>query len=143
MKFSDAAETACYCTTFRKAARELTALYDAALEPAGLRVTQYSLLKNLQRLGPVSILRLCDALRLDRTTLVRNLKLLEKRGLTHSDTFPASKAHIVVLTEKGERLLSEAAPLWLKAQTEVHKNFSGEERLSLQGFLRRLETVAL
>ncbi|MDR2056198.1 MAG: MarR family winged helix-turn-helix transcriptional regulator [Desulfovibrio sp.] len=140
MEFS-AEATACYCATARKSARALTALYDAALEPAGLRVTQYSLLKNVQRMGPVSLLRLGEALRLDRTTLVRNLKLLEKNAMVRFEPDAASRARLVSLTEKGEQSLTEATHLWLKAQTAVHESFSGEERAILRAFLRRLETV--
>jgi DNA-binding MarR family transcriptional regulator len=140
MEFS-AEATACYCATVRKSARALTALYDAALEPAGLRVTQYSLLKNLQRMGPVSLLRLGEALRLDRTTLVRNLKLLEKNAFVRFEPDAASRARLVSLTEKGEQTLTEARQLWLKAQTAVHESFSGEERASLRTFLHRLEIV--
>jgi DNA-binding MarR family transcriptional regulator len=72
--------TNCACFNPRKVARAVTQLYDDALRPAGLRVTQFSLLVVVRMAGPVSVTRLAELTVLDRTTLTRNLELLERQG---------------------------------------------------------------
>ncbi len=63
----------CACSRLRRAARAVTQLYDDALEPVGLRVTQLSLLRTLQRQGTLTIGELAVRNLLDRTALSRNL----------------------------------------------------------------------
>jgi DNA-binding transcriptional ArsR family regulator len=77
MKF----ETPCACTTLRRAARAVTAAYDTALAPSGLRITKFSILRKLARIGPLPVTRLAAEAALDRSTMGRNLNPLERRGL--------------------------------------------------------------
>ena len=87
MKF----EAPCACTTLRRAARAVTAAYDAALAPSGLRITQFSILRRLARLGPLPVTRLAAEAALDRSTMGRNLNPLERRGFEIIQaTFPVS-----------------------------------------------------
>src|SRR6201987_4350623 len=74
-------DTPCVCATLRRAARAITAAYDAALAPSGLRITQFSILRRLARLGPLPVTRLAAESALDRSTIGRNLNPLERRGL--------------------------------------------------------------
>ncbi len=71
----------CLCTNLRRAARGVSRHYDGALDGFGINVAQYSLLCNLQRLDQPSISSLADAMGLDRSTLGRNLRVLEGEGL--------------------------------------------------------------
>ena len=74
-------ETPCVCNTLRRATRAVTAMYDATLAPSGLRITQFSVLIALARLGPLPVSRLAAEVVLDRSTMGRNLDPLERRGL--------------------------------------------------------------
>ena len=74
-------KTICYCAAVRAAARKTTALYDAALEPAGLTLAQYSLLRKIERAGTVSLTELGRLAELDRSTVGRNVKALEQLRL--------------------------------------------------------------
>ena len=71
----------CNCFVVRSAARHVTQLYDQFLAPIGLRVTQFSILAILKRLGPLTINALAKQLVMDRTTLGRNILPLERDGL--------------------------------------------------------------
>ena len=71
-------ETPCACSTLRRAARAVTAAYDAALAPSGLRITQFGILRKLARLGPLPVTRLAAEAALDRSTMGRNLNPLER-----------------------------------------------------------------
>lgn len=67
----------CLCINLRRAARGVSRYYDGALDGFGINVAQYSLLSNLARLDQPSISSLAEAMGLDRSTLGRNLRVLE------------------------------------------------------------------
>src|SRR5919197_3967964 len=73
--------TECACRRLRGAARTVTRLYDEALRPTGLRTTQFTLMVAAELHGEAQISQLADTLNLERTTLTRELKVLEDRGL--------------------------------------------------------------
>jgi hypothetical protein len=77
-------ELVCNCLAARKAARYLTAVYDRTLAPTGIRITQFTILYKLARVGPMTIKRLASDMAMDRTTLAVNLKPLERDGLWSS-----------------------------------------------------------
>src|SRR5712691_10670743 len=119
--------SACACFNLRKASRAVTQLYDELLRPTGLRITQFTLLTLLSGFGTVSITRLANAAVMDYTTLLRNLNVLERRGLVRSRATRDGRVREVSLTERGHRALAPALPLWSKAQTRVAKQL-GQER---------------
>ncbi|MGD0475158.1 MAG: MarR family transcriptional regulator [Candidatus Velthaea sp.] len=110
---------ACACAIVRRAAREVTHLYDAALAPTGLRITQYSLLANLDRHGAIAMSDLADVLGMDRTTLTRNLAPLERDGLLSLRPAGRGRTKLVNLTDRGRRDLRAAFPYWEQAQQQL------------------------
>ena len=113
---------ACLCFNLRKAARAVTQLYDAALEPAGLRATQFSLLAVLDGRGGRDALTITDLARamvMDRTTLTRNLGPIEKRGLVAIAPGDDRRTREVSLTRRGRQTLTRATPRWRHAQTRM------------------------
>jgi len=113
-------ETLCACTTLRRAARAVTAAYDASLAPSGLRITQYSILRRLARLGPLPVTRLAAEAALDRSTMGRNLNPLERRGLVRIEVGDADqRERIAYLTAAGEAAMKAALPHWRKAQQRI------------------------
>ena len=106
----------CICFNLRKAARAASRAYDEALAPAGIRNTQLSLLALLQGAGRLSVRELADLAVMERTTLTRNLKLLERDGLVQSAPGADRRQRILQLTAAGRRMLETALPLWRKAQ---------------------------
>ena len=113
-------ETLCACTTLRRAARAVTAAYDAALAPSGLRITQFSILRRLARLGPLPVTRLAAEAALDRSTMGRNLNPLERRGLVRIEVGDADqRERIAYLTAAGEAAMKAALPRWRKAQQRI------------------------
>lgn len=110
----------CACITLRRAARALTAAYDAALAPAGLRLTQFSVLRTLARLGPVAVTRLAAEAALDRSTMGRNLDPLERRGLVLVAAGKTDgRERVARLTAAGEAAIAAALPAWRAAQDRV------------------------
>ena len=110
----------CVCFNLRKAARAVTQVYDDILRPTGLRVTQLSLLQVLQIAGKVSVSQLAELAVMDRTTLARNLDLLEGEGLVRIQPGQEdARVREVTLTEAAKKKLAAALPYWEKAQAQV------------------------
>jgi DNA-binding MarR family transcriptional regulator len=129
----------CNCLAARKAARYLTAAYDKALAPVGLRITQFTILNKLARLGPMTIKRLAAAIAMDRTTLATNLKPLERDGLLVTAAAEDRRATTIEITKAGRAKLQEALPLWTRAQRKFEVGYgtkaASELRLALGGVL--------
>ncbi len=133
--------TACTCANLRKAARVVTQVYDAALQPTGLKATQFTVLATLSRRGDLPLTRLAEALVMDRTTLTRNLKPLVAKQYVRIDQVEDQRVRRVSLTDAGRSRLDEALPIWREAQSGLVEAL-GRERWS--GFLDDLtETIAL
>jgi DNA-binding MarR family transcriptional regulator len=113
------AATPCVCAAFRKATRALTLLYDTRLRPAGLRVTQYSLLKSVLAREPVTVNQLAEATVTDRTTLTRNLRVLQQGGLIRIQTAEDRRVREVTVTPRGREAVAKATPYWEEAQAQV------------------------
>ena len=132
----------CACFRVRKAARAITKLYEEVLRPSGLRATQFSLLMATRVMGPVTVVKLAEVMVMDRTTLTRNLQILEKRGLITIKPGEDRREREVSLTETGLEVLTKAVPLWKEAQNRVKKGL-GEERLqNLLGDLSEMISLA-
>lgn len=118
----------CHCTRLRMTTRKVAALYDAALEPLGINITQYALLRNIARRQPVSLTGLARALELDRSTMGRNIRVLEKLRLAETRRGEDQRESVVLLTPAGTALLDEAGPLWERCQDDIARRI-GPERL--------------
>jgi DNA-binding MarR family transcriptional regulator len=128
---AQAAELAATCACFgiRKAARAVTQVYDEALRPTGLRTTQFTLLMLLQGHGPMGVQALAREAVTDRTTLTRNLGVLEERGLVRIAAGEDARVRLVELTAAGADAAAAAFPLWRTAQAYVSKRM-GPRRLT-------------
>ncbi len=134
--------SACHCINLRRAAQVITQLYDEALEPSGLKVTQFSLLRAVKRRGPVSISALAEEVQLDRTTLGRNLHVLEREGLVSFSPGDDQREHTVLLTDKGKAALAAAKPLWEQAQARIDEMLGKEQLETLTALLIKVQRIA-
>lgn len=131
----------CTGARVRRASRALTHLYDEALLPTGLRLTQYSLLRNVERMGPVRISTLAEALLIERTALSRNLEPLAIRRLVAITPGTDARTREVAITDAGRRQLARAIACWMKAQAEVERHFGVERLATLHQLLHELERL--
>ena len=112
--------TDCYCTQLRRASSGLTKIYDEALRPQGLRITQFSVLRGLQRLGKATLTELSEELALDRTTMSRSVKLLIDAGWVDATAGEKDgREKILKLNDRGKKKLQDCTPAWSKAQSKV------------------------
>lgn len=123
----DSINPQCCCFNLRKVTRAITQHYDRYLEPAGIRATQFTLLVALNSTSAKTLTEIAESLVMDRTTLTRNLKPLEKLGLIASTHTMDKRSKAYVLTEKGKEVVDRGIPLWQEAQRTV-VGVLGEDR---------------
>ena len=132
---------ACACGRLRRATRALTQLYDDLLAPAGLRLTQFSLLRTLKRDGPLRINELATRQLLDRTALSRNLDPLVAQGLVNIVRGHDARTREVAISPKGRKALDAAEPHWTRAQEAVTRHIGPAKLDALVATLRELENL--
>jgi DNA-binding MarR family transcriptional regulator len=116
----------------------MTAHYDAALEPVGLNLAQYSLIKNIKRHGPISLTALADIVELDRSTLGRNVRVLERMGFVALEPGPDKREAMLVLTDLGRTTLERAMPLWRAVQSSLRSRLGADGAIQLEALLSAL-----
>ena len=109
----------CTCGELRKAARAITLLYDDAFKSSGLLSTQFGVLQIICDIDSIRISDLADKLGMDRTTLTRNLSVLERQGFIEISQGKDHRTRIVTATQKGRSAVAKAILLWNKIQHKV------------------------
>ncbi len=138
---SEAPAPACACGRLRRATRALTQLYDDAMAPARLRITQFSLLRTLARDGPLRISELAEKQLLDRTALSRNLDPLVLQGYVEVVRGDDARTREVAITRKGKSALTAAEPYWARTQKMVAKRLGADKLDALITTLGELESL--
>lgn len=130
----------CVCFNLRWVTRAVTQFYDTEMRRHGIRPTQGSILASLHGKDSWTMAELSDWLGMDRTTLVRNLRPLQRDGFVTVAGGGRGNRVELTLTAKGRRQVEKFAPAWKSAQSAVVKTL-GEERWS--AILSDLEMSAL
>jgi DNA-binding MarR family transcriptional regulator len=133
-------EVSCLCTNLRMATRAITRRYDRALAEFGVRTTQYSILARLVLDGPDTVSHLAARLVLDRTSLGRELRTLERHGLIRVEAGQDRRERCACATTEGERRFRAAQPAHRAVQGELLDEL-GDERLP--DLVRELRALAL
>jgi len=126
----------CNCLAVRQAARHVTQFYDQTMAPVGLRISQFSILAKLQRLGPLSVNALAAEMVMDRTTLGRAIQPLVRQclvAITRRDTDRRTKE--LHLTDAGAARLRDGVKQWIRAQDRFEEIFSTERTADLRALL--------
>ena len=143
ISMSDLLDTVnCACFNLRKTARLVAQVYDQQLRPLGLNNTKFTTLATTIMNAPISITDLADLLSTDRTTLTRNIKLLEKDDLLAIEPGDDSRSRNVVATAQGKKLIKQALPEWKIAQEKVLEQFGKAHWKSFKKELETLDDIA-
>jgi DNA-binding MarR family transcriptional regulator len=134
----DAAEVIrdCIATRLRMANRVITRVYDNALRPAGLKVSQMAMLAMAEDRGFIRQSEVGAMLQLDDSTLSRNLELMRANGWLEEVVADDARVHSYRLTEAGRALLGKAIPAWRSAQREARRLLGDAGVQALWGFAR-------
>jgi DNA-binding MarR family transcriptional regulator len=115
-------EDSCTCGKLREAARAVTLLYDNAFKSSGLLSTQLGALHVIHDSTSITISKLAARLGTDRTTITRNLSVLERQGLVKiSSGSGDQRTRNVTITPKGRTYIAKAVPLWNDVQNKVRE----------------------
>jgi DNA-binding MarR family transcriptional regulator len=128
----------CHASALRKASRRLSQLYDAALAPTGLTITQYGLLTEVLKRGdnPLTVTELAAAMVMERSGLGHTLDPLERDGyVALAVNAQDARSRHVVLTVRGKALQAKARKLWLQAQEKFAEVVGESEAKKLQATL--------
>ncbi len=101
--------------------RRVTQHYDVEMRKVGLKTTQYSLLSHVEKLGPVRPIDLAASIKMEPSTLTRNLKLLVASGWVTVLAGVDARSRHVVITEAGRAKRAEAKRHWRRAQNGINE----------------------
>ncbi|QDL94928.1 MarR family transcriptional regulator (plasmid) [Paroceanicella profunda] len=129
----------CYPTLLRAATRRLAALYDEALAPFGVNIAQFSLLRMIRHAQPVSLTDLGHRAQLDRSTVGRNVRVLERMELVSAGRGKDDQRQALIsLTGAGEELLKRTGPVWRERQASIETRIGAEKITALRDILDTL-----
>ena len=120
----------CIAGRLRLVNRVVTNIYDDALRPLGLKISQGNILILTGKMGVASPVQVCEYLQLDISTLSRNVELMRKNGWLEVVPGEDARSHPFRLTAEGKRLIEKAIPAWEEAQAEA-RELLGDDFVSL------------
>lgn len=129
----------CYCGSIRQASRIVTQMYDQALKPSGLKITQFGILRLLSAFPGLTTGEMADALVMDSTTLTRTLKIIQDNKWIEAKAGEDRRERHWSITKAGQERLQEATPLWKAVQKEFAHMAQG---VDLDGFNRTVYELA-
>jgi len=130
--------TPCICTVLRSASRRMVAFYDEAIAPVGVNIAQFSLMRSIARTEPVTLTELGRRTELDRSTIGRNVRVLEKLGLVTLGRGKDQREATVELSDAGRQVLEDGAPLWDGAQQALDDRLGADVMKQLRAALDSL-----
>ena len=122
----------CFCLASRQAARRITRLYGSCMQQSGIRATQFTILSQLMLRGEMPIGKLASILGMERTTLTRNLTLLERQKWISIKAGDDPRSRMIAITAQGRGMVRRGFPYWSKAQAEVGKMLGADGQAALK-----------
>jgi DNA-binding MarR family transcriptional regulator len=122
----------CFCLASRQAARKITRLYDGYMQKSGIRATQFTILSQLMLRGEMPIGKLATILGMERTTLTRNLTLLEQRKWISIKAGDDPRSRLISITAQGRSTVRRGFPYWSDAQAHVGKMLGADGQSALK-----------
>jgi len=129
----------CAFTTVRKANRVLFRRYQEALAPTGISIVQLSILRALERHGPLPLVRLADDLAMERTSLYRTIAPLVEACMVDLSKAESGRTKIAELTAEGQKTIKRVMPYWAKAQEHILREVGDGD---WQAMYKMLSTIA-
>jgi len=127
----------CLCLASRRAARALSRSFERQLKPHGVRIGQFSALTALMLRGPMTVGALADFLGVERTTLTRNLALIEAKRWVSVHAGEDARSRVVEVTAAGRARVDAALPAWRAAQEAATRAIGAAGAASLHRLAER------
>ena len=133
----------CHCIALRQISLKLTKIYDEALIDTGIKITQYSLLKNIEKIGSSNINNLAIAVQIDRSTLARNLQKLERMKLIFFKFGDDKRNKILSSTPHGNQILIKANVAWKTIQDKITENLGIDKKSIFDLTIKNINEIKL
>jgi DNA-binding MarR family transcriptional regulator len=131
-------EHSCYCIRIRRASNALTKYYDMAMNNVGLTISQFSLLNDIKLMESCNKSRLAEYSKLDRTTIIKNISVLAKKGYITEVLGPNNRNRLIQLTDNGEAAIAEGKIFWEKSQSKIQEVIGQE---NIEHFIKTLANI--
>ena len=135
------ADSPCNLFFLRRAARAVSRQYDAIMKDGGAHAPQFSVLFVLSVAGGISITELAQKMGMDRSSMSRNLQLLQTQGLIELSGEGSVRARQVTLTPAGHEALQTLLPLWREAQSDFIAHLGEADTALLISLLGRVAQI--
>lgn len=116
----------------------MIAFYDEAIAPVGVNISQFSLMRTIRRAEPVTLTELGRLTELDRSTMGRNVRVLEKMKLVRLSRGEDQREAVVTISAAGQKVLDDGAPLWDGAQQALDERLGADTMRTLHKLLDSL-----
>src|SRR3954454_13691832 len=133
----------CVGSRLRMLNRVITNIYDGALRPLGLKVSQMNILVAAAKMGTARPLEVCEYLHLDVSTLSRNVERMKARGWLEVVPDKDGRSQPFQLTPEGRKLLEKSVPVWSDAQQQVKRVLGDRFVDQLNQAMKRVSEGAL
>lgn len=133
-----AKDSPCLCYNIRKASRAITQIYDEMFRPYSITASQALILSSCKHLGPVTVTQMAQAMSTDRTTITRNLQVLERNGQIKIQKGRDRRARVITLTSKGIVTVQRISIVWEKFQNNLHQQVG---KSHVEALYKNLSTV--
>jgi len=111
--------SSCVATRARLISRSITAIYDEAMQGSGVKVSQVNLMVMVYNLGNARSTDICRIMKMDSSTLSRNVDRMKKKGWLDSRHEVGARSMVITVTPAGEQLLADIYPQWKEAQRQA------------------------
>ena len=128
-------EEYCHCYAIRQVSTKITKIYDEALVESGLKITQYAILKYISILKNTSLTKLSNSMNYNRTTLGRNIRILERKELIYLDKGKDKRELNIIITKNGLKILNVATKCWKKINTELTQKLGINKKKMIEEIL--------
>jgi DNA-binding MarR family transcriptional regulator len=128
----------CFCLHLRRTARAVSRIYDQALQPVGIKASQFNVLVAVASTDPATVPQVAKLLAMDRTTLLRNLRPLTAAGFLQVTAGSGRRPDEIALTVSGQNALTSAIKAWQGAQRHLTQHLGGGQAAQLLQGLGRL-----
>lgn len=131
----------CLVLNTRMASRAVTRRADRKLRSFGVSAAQFTILTSMLSRPGLSVTDMAESIAMDRTTLSRNLDLLERKGLVETTPVQSGNSRVCALTERGAELVDQMVPEWRAAQAELRETLSNPDFPSIITALQQLSKL--
>ncbi len=115
----DTIASECLAVRIRLLNRTMTNIFDEALRPLGVKVSQLNVLMVVAKRGPSSPGDVARRLNMEKSTLSRNVDRMRTRGWLNVSPGDSGRKQVLELGPPGRKLIEKSLPLWKKAQAQT------------------------